>query len=81
MAAYKIAARIEKDGGLHLSSLPFRAGDEVEVIVLRRDLESPKGDSSDPLREQLPPVTRRLLGIAQGVSEEDYYLHLEEKYR
>lgn len=31
--------------------------------------------------EELPPTTRRLLGIAQGVDEEDYHRYLEEKYR
>ena len=31
--------------------------------------------------EELPPLTRELLGMARGVSEEDYYRYLEEKYR
>lgn len=31
--------------------------------------------------EELPPTTRRLLGIAHGVDEEDYHRYLEEKYR
>jgi hypothetical protein len=34
----------------------------------------------DRFREQLPPITRSLLGIAKGVTEEDYYRYLEEKY-
>lgn len=81
MAAYKIATRLEEDGRLRLSSLPFQAGDEVEVTILRRQSRPPKADAPDPLREKLPPVTRRLLGIAQGASEEDYYRYLEEKHR
>jgi hypothetical protein len=73
MAAYKIATRVEDDGEIHLSSLPFQAGDEVEVIILRREAEFPKPVAPAPFRDQLPPVTRSLVGIAKGVSEEDYY--------
>lgn len=36
MRAYKTAATIEKEGELRLSDLPFHAGDEVEVILLRQ---------------------------------------------
>lgn len=36
MRAYKTAAKIEKEGELHLLDLPFHAGDEVEVILLRQ---------------------------------------------
>ena len=31
--------------------------------------------------QDLPPVTRRLLGVASGVDEEDYRRYLEEKHR
>ena len=37
-------------------------------------------ETPDRFREQLPPITRSLLGVAKGVSEEDYYRYLEEKY-
>lgn len=37
MQPYKIAAKIEQEGELHLFGLPFRAGDEVEVILLRHE--------------------------------------------
>lgn len=37
MDAFKVATRIEPGGELHLSELPFSAGDEVEVIVLRQE--------------------------------------------
>ena len=41
MQAYKTEARIERQGELRLADLPFRAGDEVEVIVLRREPPQP----------------------------------------
>jgi hypothetical protein len=81
MPAYKVAARVDESREIRLSELPFQAGEEVDVIVLPREPGSSPEETSDALREQLPPVTRRLLGIARGVSEEDYSRYLEEKYR
>jgi hypothetical protein len=49
MDAYKTAARIEPEGELRLSDLPFQAGDEVEVILLRRE-PGPAGENRYPLR-------------------------------
>jgi hypothetical protein len=49
MEAYKTVARIEPEGKLRLSGLPFQAGDEVEVILLRREPD-PAGESRYPLR-------------------------------
>jgi hypothetical protein len=37
-------------------------------------------DLPDALRDPLPPVTRRLLGIARGANEGDYKRYLDEKY-
>jgi len=37
MQAYKTDAKIELEGELRLADLPFHAGDEVEVILLRRE--------------------------------------------
>lgn len=37
MQAYKTEAKIEREGELRLSDLPFHTGDEVEVILLRRE--------------------------------------------
>ncbi len=37
MEAYKTEAKIQQEGELRLSDLPFQAGDEVEVILLRRE--------------------------------------------
>jgi len=74
MEPYKVAAKIDRGGELRISELPFQAGEEVEVIILRRE--------PDPdWVQQLPPVTRSLLGAARGVDEEDYHRYLEEKYR
>ena len=81
MDTYKVAARVDERGGIHLSEVPFQAGEEVEVIVLRREPNGSGDGQSDPFLDQLPPVTRRLLGIARGVNEEDYKRYLEEKYR
>lgn len=51
MQAYKTAARIERPGELHLAELPFRAGDEVDVILLRRGgKRSEEPDKRYPLR-------------------------------
>jgi len=83
MAAYKLATKIDESGEIRLSELPFRAGEEVEIIILSREpvLGTRQAAASRTLQEQLPPVTRRLLGVARGVSEEDYQRYLEEKYR
>lgn len=37
MQAYKMAVKIEQEGELRLSHLPFQAGDEIEVILLRSE--------------------------------------------
>ena len=37
MNAYRLEKRIEADGSLHLSALPFPGGQQVEVIVLARE--------------------------------------------
>jgi hypothetical protein len=49
MQAYRVEAKIDQDGKLSLSHLPFRAGDAVEVIILYRE---PNLEPSDkyPLR-------------------------------
>ena len=38
MRAYKVAAKIDDSGEIRLSELPFHAGEEVEVIILSREL-------------------------------------------
>ncbi|RMD59607.1 hypothetical protein D6833_11175 [Candidatus Parcubacteria bacterium] len=32
------------------------------------------------LPEELPPITRKLHGLARGADEEDYHRHLEDRY-
>jgi hypothetical protein len=81
MSAYKVATRIDDSGEIRLSELPFQAGEEVDVIILSREPDSMAAKAPESLREQLPPATRRLLGIARGVGEEDYRRYLEEKHR
>ncbi len=81
MSAYKVATRIDDSGEIRLSELPFQAGEEVDVIILSREADSTTAKTPESLREQLPPATRRLLGIARGVGEEDYRRYLEEKHR
>ncbi|HEX9945342.1 MAG TPA: hypothetical protein VGG03_25305 [Thermoanaerobaculia bacterium] len=81
MHSYKVATRIDESGEIRLSELPFQAGEEVDVIILRREPEATVIEAPDGFHEQLPPITRRLLGVARGVSEEDYLRYLEEKYR
>lgn len=49
MDAYKITAKNEADGELRLSDLPFQAGDEVEIILLR--LEPTHREVLYPLRK------------------------------
>jgi len=80
MRAYKVATKIDESGEIRLTELPFGAGEEVDVVILPHKLTSP-AERPDTLRGELPPVTRRLLGVAYGVNEEDYGRYREEKYR
>jgi len=84
MRTYKVEAKIDENGGLRLSELPFEAGEEVEVVIVSLEpepVQSEEDEATKALREKLPPITRRLLGAARGAKEEDYYRYLEEKYR
>jgi hypothetical protein len=82
MSAYKVATRIDDSGEIRLSELPFRAGEEVDIIILSREPDSPEAhEPPKAARKPLPPVTRRLLGIARGLDEEDYHRYLDEKHR
>lgn len=81
MQAYRTATKIDQSGELHLSEIPFQAGEEVEVVIRRRESEASGRAADTGLDVQgLPPVTRSLLGIARGVDEEDYRRYLEEKH-
>jgi hypothetical protein len=48
MYAYRVETSVDKDGCLILKGLPFKAGDTVEVIILRNFKRSKKG--TYPLR-------------------------------
>jgi hypothetical protein len=49
MQSYKTEAKIQKEGELRLLGLPFQTGDEVEVILLRRELK-PARENRYPFR-------------------------------
>lgn len=49
MDCYRTATTIDTQGELHLSELPFRSGDEVDVIVVRRRTQA-SSKSRYPLR-------------------------------
>lgn len=86
MAAYKIATKIDGNREIRISGLPFRAGEEVDVVIQSRESDeeseaSKAARETQELEKQLPPVTRSLLGIARGMNEEDYLRYLEDKNR
>ncbi|MBW8876650.1 MAG: hypothetical protein JF614_16920 [Acidobacteria bacterium] len=70
MEAYKTAAKLEQQGELRLSDLPFQAGDEVEVILLRREpdqtIENPYPLRGLPIRYEDP---------TEPVAEGDWEIH------
>lgn len=49
MEAYRVEKRVATNGVLQLNALPFREGELVEVIILRRKGEVHRSDPS-PLR-------------------------------
>jgi hypothetical protein len=51
MNVHRIETAINQDGSLMLKDIPFRAGDEVEVIILERPAKT-SGDNPYPLRGQ-----------------------------
>ena len=67
MQAYKTDARIEPEGELRLADLPFHAGDEVEVILLRRE-PSQRAENLYPLRGL--PI--RYVDPTEPVAEDDW---------
>lgn len=86
MSAYKIATRIDGNREIRISGLPFKAGEEVDVVIRSREPEeqlegSKPAQKTQELEEQLPSITRSLVGMARGVDEEDYLRYLEDKHR
>ncbi|MCP9493690.1 MAG: hypothetical protein MSG64_04450 [Pyrinomonadaceae bacterium MAG19_C2-C3] len=52
MQAHKIEAVVQTDGTLTLEKLPFKKGDNVEVIILERHVKS-ESDTSNLLHGKL----------------------------
>jgi len=67
MQAYKTETRVNEDGEIRLSEVPFRSGEEVEVIVLRLDLPR-SSENRYPLRGL--PI--RYEQPTEPVAEEDW---------
>jgi len=67
MEAYKTAVQLLEKGELHLSDLPFEAGEEVEVILLRLGGAKSAGDPY-PLRGK--PI--RYEAPTEPVAEDDW---------
>ena len=67
MEAYKTAAKIGNRGQLRLSNLPFSAGEEVEVILLRlpKRARDHGTESRYPLRGQPYRYKRPLDPVAE----------------
>ncbi len=71
MNAHRVETTINQDGTLTLDGLPFRAGDEVEVIILerpaRRDGSNPYPLRGQPVRYDAPtePVAENEWGALQ----------------
>jgi len=68
MEAYKTAAKIGDRGQLRLSNLPFSAGEEVEVILLRRPKPARDRETKSryPLRGQPFRYERPLEPVAEN---------------
>ncbi|HYU31412.1 MAG TPA: hypothetical protein VEW48_04560 [Thermoanaerobaculia bacterium] len=70
MQAYKTAAKIERQGELRLLDLPFQAGDEVEVILLRREPAEPTQRKKNPYPLRGLPI--RYEDPTEPVAEDDW---------
>lgn len=67
MRDFRVETRVSSDGSLIIKSLPFRAGDRVEVIIRQHNHTEDSGDRY-PLRGK--PV--RYTDPFAGVGEEDW---------
>ena len=71
MNAHRVETTINQDGTLTLDDIPFRAGDEVEVIIRERPPkpggENPYPLRGEPLRYDAPtePVAENEWGVLQ----------------
>jgi hypothetical protein len=65
MEAYRIRSHVEKDGTLTLSGLPFREGEEVEVIVLA-EVRRAREERQYPLRGKPLHYEEPFAPVAEG---------------
>ena len=75
MQAFRAAATVENDHGLHITDLPFQPGATVEVIVLEPSEETP--GKLRPNRERAGRILS-LAGSWADMPEDDYNALLEE---
>ena len=71
VSVFRVEAKITSKRELHLSELPFKAGDEVEVFLRRRGSGIERGRDY-PLRGT--PI--RYIGPFDAVAEEDWLASL-----
>ncbi len=79
MQTYRVETKIEETGRLSLSHLPFRAGEQVEVVVrLRstegRGFEMPGQPPRDHGASDTPPESDRELVIAEREAQSVVHL-------
>jgi len=61
MQAYCIHTVVTQSGAMTLKNLPFRPGEDVEVIIVRRMPQQPSPARNDaPLRAWYAPIITRL---------------------
>lgn len=67
MQAYRVQATVEPDGSVRVGALPFRPGDDVEIIVLPAPVKRPATERY-PLRGSI----YRYDGPTDPVAEDDW---------
>jgi len=67
MQTYRVTTTVSNDGTITINKLPFRVGDEVEVVVQSRERE-PRRRERYPLRGK--PV--RYIDPLSSVAEDDW---------
>ena len=71
MEAYKTDAVVEEDGKVKIMNLPFRRGEELEVILLQRIVQRPgRVDRLEPYPLRGEPV--KYLDPFGSVAQEDW---------
>ncbi len=65
MQDYRVETRVESDGSLTISGLPFQAGDRVEVIVRSQKADQGNGERY-PLRGKPLRYANPFGSVAEG---------------